>query len=114
MQAQWIAAANGEVEIELIDNQLLRLSKAMGCRIECVAGRALITVYDEAAERELGAGQAFTVPNQGLALIEAAGGGRVRIAPPPAGLARALAALRRNLRAAWPRLSPCQPYGRAP
>lgn len=112
MQAQWSVAAGGAVEVVLIDRQLLRLSKAIGCRIECIAGRALITVYGEAAERELRAGQAFTVPNQGLALIETAGGGRIRIAPAPAELAWAALGLRAA--AAWRRLSPCPPCGQVP
>lgn len=114
MQAQVIAATGGTVEVALIDRQLLRLSKAIGCRIECVAGRALITVHGEALERELRAGQACTVPNQGLALIEMAGGGRIRITPAPAGLARAAVALSLRAAATWLRLSLCRPCGRAP
>lgn len=75
-------AAASQIEYELTEHRLLRLTGAQGRRIVCVSGRALITAYGEAADFELSAGQVFVVPNRGMVLIEAIKHGRIRVAPP--------------------------------
>lgn len=74
-------AAASQIEYELTEQHLLRLTNAKGRRVECVSGRALITACGEARDFELCAGQVFVVPNRGLILIEAIRNGRIRVAP---------------------------------
>lgn len=71
-----------QIEYDLTPGHLLRVTHASGRRIECVSGRALISVAGEAADIELGAGQVFVIPNGGLTLIEAPRRGRIRLAAP--------------------------------
>lgn len=79
-------------EYQLRDNAPMRLANAAGRRIECLSGTAWITVYGEAADITLRTGDVFTIPNQGLALLEAVGAARVRVHQ-PAGVLQALLAL---------------------
>ena len=74
-------AAASQIEYELTEHHLLRLTNAQGHRVECVSGRALITACGEPRDFELCAGQVFVVPNRGLVLIEAVQHGRIRVAP---------------------------------
>lgn len=74
-------AAASQIEYELREHHLLRLTNAQGRRVECVSGRALITAFGEPRDIELCAGQVFVVPNRGLILIEAIQHGRIRVAP---------------------------------
>jgi hypothetical protein len=74
--------ARNQIEYELTEQHLLRVSDAAGQRVECISGQALITVYGMLLDIELRAGQSFVIPNSGLTLIEALDNGRVRIAPP--------------------------------
>ncbi|MET3131480.1 hypothetical protein AAKU55_001742 [Oxalobacteraceae bacterium GrIS 1.11] len=77
--------SKGQTEYELTENHLLRISNAKGRRVECVTGSALITAYGEPTDFSIRQGNTFTIPNDGLTLIETIGKGRVRIkaAPPP-------------------------------
>ena len=66
-------------EYTLKDNQPTRLSNAAGRRIECLSGMAWITAQGEYADVTLRAGEFYTIPNQGLLLVEAVGAGRIRV-----------------------------------
>ena len=57
----------------------LRLEHAKAGVIECLAGRAWITAYAEFDDIVLQAGQRYTIPNDGLVLVEAVGSGRIRV-----------------------------------
>ena len=57
----------------------LRLEHASAGVIECLAGRARITAYAEFNDIVLQAGQRYTIPNDGLVLVEAVGSGRIRV-----------------------------------
>jgi len=56
----------------------LRLEHASAGVIECLEGRAWITAYAEFDDTVLEAGQRYTIPNDGLVLVEAVGSGRIR------------------------------------
>ena len=57
----------------------LRLEHASAGVIECLEGRAWITAYAEFDDTVLEAGQRYTIPNDGLVLVEAVGSGRIRV-----------------------------------
>ncbi len=57
----------------------LRLEHASAGVIECLEGRAWITAYAEFHDTVLQPGQRYTIPNDGLVLVEAVGSGRIRI-----------------------------------
>lgn len=105
MQNPTRTMAKGHVEYELTEKHLLRLSNAMGRRVECVSGRALITAYGEQTDFTLREGNVFIIPNNGLTLIEAVGNGRVRVKSPAlpgqATLARGGRGLLQWLRRLW-------------
>lgn len=79
MSTQW---SGRQVEYELSDTQLFRLSNAKGCRVQCLTGTALITVFGELDDFTLHPGETLVIPNHGLALVEAIGRGRVTVKPP--------------------------------
>ena len=62
----------------LHSNRPLRLEHASAGVIECLEGRAWITAYAEFDDTVLEAGQRYTIPNDGLVLVEAVGSGRIR------------------------------------
>ncbi len=105
MTNQARTTAKGHAEYELTERHLLRLSNAMGRRVECVSGRALITAYGESTDFSLREGNAFIIPNNGLTLIEAIGNGRVRVKSPAlpgqASLARTQRKVAELLRRLW-------------
>lgn len=68
------------VDCELEDNKPVRLRNAGGLRLTCTEGIAWITFYGELEDLMLHAGQTAVVPNDRVALMEAVGRGRVRIA----------------------------------
>lgn len=57
----------------------LRLEHASAGVIECLEGRAWITAYAEFDDTVLQPGQRYTIPNNGLVLVEAVGSGRIRV-----------------------------------
>lgn len=71
------------VDCELEDNKPVRLRHAAGLRLTCTEGIAWITFHGEPEDLMLAAGQSAAVPNNGLALMEAVGRGRIRIALEP-------------------------------
>ena len=73
------------------------LRDALGMQVRVCAGQVLLTARDLPADIELGAGAAFTVPNDGLVLIEAIGAARVVVEPQP----RAQLAAGGAMRPAW-------------
>ena len=66
-------------EHDLHSNRPLRLEHVSAHVIECVAGRAWITAYARFNDTVLQAGQRYTIPNDGLVLVEAVGSGRIRV-----------------------------------
>lgn len=56
----------------------LRLEHASAGVIECLEGRAWITAYAEFHDTVLQPGQRYTIPNDGLVLVEAVDSGRIR------------------------------------
>jgi hypothetical protein len=64
---------------QLTQDQPLRLEQAKDQCVICLSGRVWITAYNESVDFELYAGDLFVVPNDGLALIDAIGEGRIRI-----------------------------------
>jgi hypothetical protein len=67
------------MEYQLTPNRPLRLEQAGGQTVECLEGTAWITAYGQHADFMLRSGQEFVVPNDGLTLVEAVGGGRIRV-----------------------------------
>lgn len=57
----------------------LRLEHASAGVIECLEGRAWITAYAQFHDTVLQPGQRYTIPNDGLVLVEAVGSGRIRV-----------------------------------
>ena len=82
----------GSGELCLRHGMPLRLVRAAGLRIDCLAGNIWITVAGEAADIFLMAGDSYRITGQGLALIESIGNGQVRLAMarPPGGWMRKL------------------------
>ena len=66
-------------EHDLPSNRPLRLEHASAGVIECLEGRAWITAYAELDDTVLQPGQRYTIPNDGLVLVEAVGSGRIRV-----------------------------------
>lgn len=56
----------------------LRLEHASADVIECLEGRAWIAAYAEFDDTVLQPGQRYTIPNNGLVLVEAVGSGPIR------------------------------------
>lgn len=77
----------GSGELCLRHGKPLRLVRAAGLRVDCLAGNIWITVAGESADVFLRAGECYRIKNRGLALIESIGDGRVRLqmTPPAAG-----------------------------
>lgn len=75
----------GSGELCLRHGQPLRLVRAAGVRVDCLAGNVWITVAGEPADVFLMAGGSYRIQGQGLALIESIGDGRIRLALAPAG-----------------------------
>lgn len=69
----------GSGELCLRHGEPLRLARASGLRINCLAGNIWITVAGEPADVFLMPGQSYRIKGQGLALIESIGAGRVRL-----------------------------------
>ena len=63
----------------LHNNRPLRLEHASAGVIECLEGRAWITAYAQFDDTVLQADQRYTIPNDGLVLVEAVGSGRIRV-----------------------------------
>lgn len=69
----------GSGELCLRHGQPLRLVRAAGVLVDCLAGTIWITVTGEPADVFLQAGQSYRIRDRGLALIESIGDGRVRL-----------------------------------
>lgn len=69
----------GSGELCLRHGQPLRLVRAAGVLVDCLAGTIWITVAGEPADIFLLAGQSYRIRDRGLALIESIGDGRVRL-----------------------------------
>lgn len=105
--------AQPQAEYALSSDVPLRLEDAGGRVLEAISGVTWITVYGQATDILLRPGQRFTVPNDGLALLEAIGSSRIRLAAGPkqrwsrrvlregqARLAQSMARLRQGLQPA--------------
>ncbi|SDA77276.1 MULTISPECIES: DUF2917 domain-containing protein [unclassified Janthinobacterium] len=77
-----------QTDHELRNERPLRLEKARAKVIECLSGTAWITAYAQFEDCVLRSGERYTIPNDGLVLVEAVGSGRIRVhgtaAPRPA------------------------------
>lgn len=62
------------IRLDLLRDQPLRLVRARGTRITARQGQLWITVVGHAGDVFLAAGQSWTIPLDGLALVEAIGG----------------------------------------
>lgn len=82
MKPELIAVQQGQAEYRLTENHPLRIAHAASRLIECLDGTAWITAYGENTDFMLRQGQSFKVPNDGLMLIDAVGGGVVRVRMP--------------------------------
>ncbi|NGZ83962.1 DUF2917 domain-containing protein [Duganella aceris] len=89
MKPELIAVQQGQAEYRLTENHPLRIAHAAGRRIDCLEGTAWITAYGEHVDFMLRRGESFTIPNDGLMLIDAAGGGVVRVRMPDGGAGQA-------------------------
>lgn len=69
----------GSGELCMRHGQPLRLVRAAGVLVDCLAGNIWITVAGEPADIFLLAGQSYRIRDRGLALIESIGDGRVRL-----------------------------------
>jgi hypothetical protein len=79
MTRQTTAAIKHGTVFQLTQDQPLRLEQAKDHCVICLSGRVWITAYNESVDFELYTGDLFVVPNDGLALIDAIGEGRIRI-----------------------------------
>lgn len=66
-------------ELCLADNAPVRIKGARGLTVACTAGQVWLTVAGESGDIILAAGQSHIIGNDGLALLEGVGGGRVRL-----------------------------------
>lgn len=82
MEPKLLNSGRNWLDFVLHENHPLRFSKARGHRIECMFGTVWITAYNELEDHMLTQGQVYVVPNNGLALVEAIGQGKVRIHMP--------------------------------
>ena len=64
---------------ELRSERPLRLEKSQARVIECLSGTAWITAYAQFDDCVLRSGERYTIPNDGLVLVEAVGSGRIRV-----------------------------------
>jgi hypothetical protein len=69
---------------ELPSERPLRLEQAHARVIECLSGMAWITAYAQFDDCVLRSGERYTIPNDGLVLVEAVGSGRIRVHATPA------------------------------
>lgn len=69
----------GSGELCLRHGEPVRLTRAAGLHIGCLAGTIWITVAGEPADVFLMPGHSYRIRGQGLALIESIGEGRVRL-----------------------------------
>ena len=69
----------GSGELCLRHGEPIRIARAPGLRVSCVAGMIWITVAGEPSDVFLSPGQSWRINGQGLALIESIGAGRVRL-----------------------------------
>lgn len=67
-------------ELCLAGNTPIRLRSAKGVRVICTAGRLWLTVEGEAGDILLAPGDSHLIRGRGLALLEAIGSGRARLA----------------------------------
>lgn len=72
--------ARSSFRIALGAGELLRLDRARGVEVECEAGQVWITEEASAQDVWLGAGERVHLAGRGLALVEAHGAARVRLA----------------------------------
>ncbi|HEY8023718.1 MAG TPA: DUF2917 domain-containing protein [Burkholderiaceae bacterium] len=82
MEPKLLNSTRNSLDYVLTENHPLRFSKARGHRIECLYGTVWITAYNELDDHMLTQGQVYSVPNSGLALVEAIGQCKVRIHMP--------------------------------
>lgn len=82
MKPMLLALTRTHADYELDENHPLGLRRVAGRRIECLAGVAWITAYNQPEDVFLQPGEEFIIPNRGLLLLEAIGRCRVRIATP--------------------------------
>lgn len=75
-------------ELCLADDKLVRLRRARGLTVCCTAGRIWLTTAGETEDIILGAGDEHRLGDNGLVLLEAFGGARVRLEAPATALAR--------------------------
>ncbi len=66
-------------QLALTENHVVRLYKAKGTQIACLAGVVWITIHNSAEDIILKPGEGYTIPNQGLALMEAATSAAARV-----------------------------------
>ncbi|PLY40074.1 hypothetical protein CSZ94_22935 [Janthinobacterium sp. ROICE36] len=64
---------------ELCSERPLRLEKSHAKVIECLSGMAWITAYAQFDDCVLRSGERYTIPNDGLVLVEAVGSGHIRV-----------------------------------
>jgi hypothetical protein len=69
----------GSGELCLRHGEPLRLVRAAGLRVDCLAGNIWITVAGEPADVFLRAGECYRIKKRGVALIESIGEGRVHL-----------------------------------
>lgn len=74
-------------DYQLCEHQPLRLENTRQGIIECTSGKVWLTAYDQFHDVVLGTGATFTIPNDGLTLVEAVGYGSIRVHPRQAGQA---------------------------
>ena len=65
--------------IVLPENGFFRLRGSRGARIVCLGGNVLITASGHYQDIDLGAGDGFVIPNNGLVLVEAIGNATISV-----------------------------------
>lgn len=90
----------GSGELSLRNNQPIRLSDAAGIVVHCVSGILWITVNCCPGDTFLRQGESYRLPNNGLALIESIGDGRLCLEKPAGKVVRHFAGIVRRL-ARW-------------
>ncbi len=69
-------------ELNLAENQPIRMLAAKGVSIRCLSGTIWVTQAGQTEDIFLKAGQVYRIGNQRLALIESIGVGSIRIESP--------------------------------
>ena len=87
----------GSGELSLHNNQPIRLSDAAGIVVHCVSGILWITVNGCPGDTFLRQGESYRLPNNGLALIESIGDGRLRFEKPVSRVSRHFTGIVRRL-----------------